>query len=128
MTRFVFLAIALTIALLAPASAGTIYRYMGPTSAIPKVAAGEIDAAGNVERGVGFAVSHIETGEYTITFNRGYFPSGCAAMTVTVVGEQVSPPIGEVYQTRCGNSFRVVFWFQGGTKVDQRFNFVAVED
>jgi hypothetical protein len=91
MNRFIFLGIALEIALLGPASAGTIYRYAPPAAINVKVAAGEIDADGFIARGVGFTVRHIDTGIYIITFKPGYFPSGCVAMTVTDVGEQVTP-------------------------------------
>jgi hypothetical protein len=128
MNRFVFLGLALAIALAGPVSAGTMFRYIRPPALNLSRAAGEISEDGRVVRGQGFTVRHLSVGVYEITFNPGYFPSGCAAMAITDEGILSVPPIGEVQQARCDGRFHVVYHGQIGGRTDQAFQFVAIEE
>ncbi len=87
-------------------------------------------ADGQIVRGSGFVVHHVRKGDYLIAFSPGYFPTGCAAMTVTAVGTGTYPLIGEVVQQRgCGDYFHVSFYRPDSThRIDTAFQFTAIED
>ena len=127
MNRFVWVAVGLGVALVAPVSAGTMFRYISPPSQNQVVASGQIDADGHIVRGTGFAVQHLRRGEYLITFRAGYFPTGCAAMTVTPA-ELLYANIGRVHQESFDNRFRVEYNYQISDRANTPFYFIAVGD
>lgn len=95
----------------------------------PAVIAGEVGEDGTIVGGDGFTVQHVRRGEYLIYLDPGWFPLGCAAMTVTDVGTKMGPPIGEVQrQTQCGGYFRVTFYLPISDRQNQAFNFIAVQE
>lgn len=118
-------ALGLAVFLAGPASASYIGRPA--SNANPNVAAGLVEADGHILRGVGFRVHHGGTGEYTITFDRGYLGSECAEMVVTPARGAFA--IGSTTPNVCQPSavFSVDFQTASGTPVDVDFNFVAVE-
>jgi|SRR5579883_393949 len=117
-------ALGLAVSLAGTASASYIVR--GPlASANPNVAAGLVLSDGHILRGTGFRARHDATGEYTITFDRGYLGSECAELIVT----PTKPALGSTRPNVCQPSaiFTVSFEDTSGAPVDEDFNFVAVE-
>jgi hypothetical protein len=129
MRRFLGLLIPLAVLVVAPASARGVYQQFAQQRSGLATATGEINLNGQVVHGTGFTATLVRTGEYKITFDNGFFPSGCAAMTV----EGTSFPIsGEALQPRCPQS-RVVFYVDtynalNGQLDDLTFQFIAVEE
>jgi hypothetical protein len=129
MSRFILVAIGLAIVVAGQASAGSIIKYVRPPSESGSIGSGEIRADGSIKRGSGFTSRRVGFGQYEITFENGYFPGGCAAMTVGSAGTQDWHPfIGSVTQPGCG-TFHITLWFpnQAGT-TDHRFQFVAISE
>lgn len=129
MNKFI-VGIAFAVALAGPAYASGQFGLSAPSSQNLVVGAGQVAADGQIVRGSGFVVHHIRRGEYLIAFSPGYFPTGCAAMTVAGVGADTYSPIGEVVQQRgCGDYFHVSFYPPNSThKIDAAFQFTAIED
>ncbi len=120
MNRLVTL-LALAIVVSGPASANIINPYGNP-ELNTNVVAGQVSGTGVIERGLGFRVHRTHVGVYEITFDRRYFPSGCAAMVV-------SPNIAltpVVTQINCGDTFDVSFSVNTSCRV--RIFFIARED
>jgi hypothetical protein len=125
MNRYVVLGILLVVALGGQASAGTFYRYISPATT-PVTVAGIVSATGQVEHGSGFAVHHPATGEYDVTFQPGFFPSGCAVMIVQTWGS--APVLGNARVGRCAARdpvFHVILQATDGTLRDAHFQFIA---
>lgn len=125
MNRFVIFAILLGVVLGGQASAGTFYRYASPATSSVTVA-GIVSATGQVERGSGFAVHHAGTGEYDVTFQPGFFPSGCAAMIVQSWGS--TPVLGNGSVGHCSARdpvFHVTLETTDGSPRDAHFRFIA---
>jgi hypothetical protein len=121
MNRFVTL-LALAIGVSGPASAGIINPY-GDPDLNANVVAGQISGSGVRERGVGFRVQRTSGGYYEITFNKRFFPSGCAALVVT----PDAPVTPVVMQSQCGAPFYVSFYL-GNKLAGADFQFIARED
>jgi hypothetical protein len=129
MNRFVPVVIGLIIALLGPASAGTMFRHDSGDYHIS--AAGEIRADGSIKRGLEFTARRIGVGQYEVKFVPGYFGTGaqCAAMTVGSAGSQYGLPVlATVTQPHCSD-FLVTLWnpYQA-TTTDHRWQFTAVAE
>jgi hypothetical protein len=130
MNRFI-IGVALAIALVGPASAGTFYHYLPSSSQNPKTAAGIISADGEVERGAGFTVQHRFMGEYAIAFGPAFFPTGCASIVVeswAIVAHKAV--LSEAYVSGCAEN-NPVFHVRlrrsdDGIPIDKDFQFVAV--
>jgi hypothetical protein len=127
MNRFLIPGLALGIGLAGPASAGTYYRDLAPAASTP--VGGIIRANGTIERGHGFGVDREESGHYKITFDKGAFPTGCAAVVVN--GEVDGPVLSTAVAVNChgvGPPIVQVRLFDpsNGGRVDASFQFVAV--
>jgi hypothetical protein len=121
MNRFPLAILTLAIALAGPASAGIISAYGNP-ELNANVVAGQVSSVGVIERGAGFRV-HLNGGTYEITFDKRYFPSGCAALVVSPSAPL--PPV--VAQNHCGDKFSVLF-YQDNKVEPVQFQFIARED
>jgi|ERR1700729_4523057 hypothetical protein len=125
MNKFLLLGIAFAIAIVGPVSAATS-RYFDVSN--PRIVAGQINANGNVERGLGFTARHIATGEYEIRFQNDSL-RGCAAMVISAVASGYSNVVGAAYQPNCGRKFDVDIWLPGqDAKYDQEFQFIAAQE
>jgi hypothetical protein len=127
MNRFLIPGVALAIALAGPASAGSFYRDLAPAASTP--VAGIVQANGTIERGRGFAVELENSGYYRITFDKGVFPTGCAAVVVS--GEVPGPVVSSSVAVNCHNPApRVVrvhlYDPRDDRLVEAKFQFVAV--
>ena len=106
MNRFITVVIGLTIALAGQASAGSLLRYVKPTTGTAVVVGGEIGRDGSVKRGSGFTARRYGLGRYEIRFEDGYFPGGCAAMTAVPAGHvEYRPFVISVAQPNCGKFY-----------------------
>jgi hypothetical protein len=121
MNRFALAILTLAIALGGPASAGIISPYGNP-ELNTNVVAGQVSSLGIIERGAGFRVQ-LNGDTYEITFERRYFPSGCAALVVS----PSAPLLPVVAQNHCGDKFFVTF-YQDNKVEPVQFQFVARED
>jgi hypothetical protein len=121
MNRLVALS-ALAIGLAGPASAGVIHPY-GDPELNTNVVAGQVSGSGVIERGLGFRVHRTFAGVYEITFDRRYFPSGCAALAVSPNAAVI--PV--VTQLHCGDTFHVSFYINNEL-AGADFQFIARED
>lgn len=65
MNRVIVFGIAFAVGLVGQASAGTFYRYVSPATGSAKTVAGIVSSSGQIERGSGFTVQHVATGEST---------------------------------------------------------------
>jgi hypothetical protein len=127
MTRFLILAF-FGVAAIGIASAGTVYRGVASATGHSGIVAGEVNFDGTIRRGDGFSVQRPHIGVYEITFSPRFFPSGCAALTVTDVGSAYYNPIPQVSPGPCDRSFTVYMEYPGVNKtVDQAFAFIARE-
>ncbi|MFY9739967.1 MAG: hypothetical protein WAK11_13110 [Candidatus Cybelea sp.] len=127
MNRFLIPGVVLGIALAGPASAGSYYRDLTPAVSTP--VGGIIRANGTIERGRGFAVDREEFGLYRITFNKGVFPTGCAAVVVN--GEVSGSVLSTAVDANChtiGPPIVQVRLYDpsNGGRVDASFQFIAV--
>jgi hypothetical protein len=129
MNRFIPIAIGLAIAVAGQASAGSILKYIKPPSESGSIGSGEIHADGSIRRGSGFTSRRDGVGHYEITFQNGYFPGGCAAMTVGSAGTQGWHPfVASVTQHGCG-TFHITLWDANDAfPTDHRFQFVAISE
>lgn len=130
MSRFLIPGFALAIALAGPALAASRF-YVAPTASTPQTAAGIISADGQIRRGTGFTVQHPRAGHYSIRFQQGFFPTGCASI---VVDSWAHPPyksvVSEAFVSGCATN-NPVFHVrlrrsEDGTAMDRDFQFVAV--
>jgi hypothetical protein len=129
MNRFIPVLIGLVIAVAGQASAGSIFKVGRPPSESGSIGSGEIRADGSIKRGSGFTSRRVGFGQYEITFENGYFPGGCAAMTVGSAGTQGWHPfIASVTQHGCG-TFNITLWYPNQqSTTDHRFQFVAISE
>jgi hypothetical protein len=126
MNRFVTL-LALAIGVSGPASAGAISPYVGPLGVNnTNVVAGQVSASGVIEHGSGFRVRMITPGVYDITFDRRYFPSGCAAMVVSPISIPVFAAVR--HGSHCRSEFQVDIFTVNGEFEGDAFMFIARED
>jgi len=127
MNRFLIPGVALAIALAGPASAGNYYRDLAPAASTP--VGGIVRANGTIERGRGFTVELEDSGYYRIVFDRGVFPTGCAAVVVS--GEVQGPVLASSVAVNCHNFAPPVVEVRlydprDGRLVEAKFQFVAV--
>jgi hypothetical protein len=127
MNRFLIPGTALAIALAGPASAGNYYRELAPAASTP--VGGIIRADGTIERGRGFAVDREEPGHYRITFDKGVFPTGCAAVVVN--GEVQGPVLSTAVAVNCHGIGAPIVQVRlydpsNGDRVDASFQFIAI--
>jgi hypothetical protein len=127
MNRFLIAGVALAIALAAPVWAGSYYRGLGPAASTP--IGGIVRANGTIERGSGFTAELEENGSYRVTFDKGVFPTGCAAVVVN--GEAQGPVLSSSVAVNCHNFappvVRVHLYDpRDGRMVQAKFQFVAV--
>jgi hypothetical protein len=127
MNRFLIPGVALAIALVGPASAGSYYRDLAPAASTP--VGGIVHANGTIERGRGFTVELKDFGNYKITFDKGVFPTGCAA--VVVDGEVQGPVLSSSVAVNCNSLappiVRVHLYDpRDGRMAEANFQFVAV--
>lgn len=114
--------------LIGTASAGTLYRNVSSATGHPGVVAGEVNSDGSIALGKGFTVQHLGPGQYEVTFDRRYFRSGCAVMTVTPVGSTYYNPFPEVNPGPCNRVFTVYMQVADTNKTsDWAFMFIARE-
>jgi hypothetical protein len=125
MNRFALAILTLAVALGGPASAGIISPSRNPELST-NTAAGQVSASGEIERGVGFRVNRNTAGGYIITFDRRYFPSGCAAMVVSPMNAPLVPSVTQ--RNLCGGEFIVNFFSLNGNLEAGEFQFIARED
>lgn len=127
----VFAIFALALALIGPASAGTLFR-MAPAAQSPKTLAGIISGNGGVHRGSGFTVDHPATGVYLVTFDQGLFPTGCASVVVesSPYMSDNLPVINDAFVSGCAAHKPVVHVYlvkaHDFSPIDLPFAFVAV--
>jgi len=130
MNRSVLFVVAFAIALAAPVSAGTFYRYVAPAAESPKTAAGIVASDGTVVSGTGFTVEHAATGVYHISFSRGFFPTGCAAIVAQSFAYGDNRAIvANSYVSGCENHnpiFHVALYVPMARYVDRDFQFIVV--
>jgi hypothetical protein len=127
MNRFLIPGVALAVALAGPASAGSYFRDLAPAASTP--VGGIVHANGTVERGRGFAVELENSGYYKITFDKGVFPTGCAAVVVN--GEVQGPVLSSSVAVNCHNLAPLVVQVhlydpRDDRMVEAKFQFVAV--
>jgi hypothetical protein len=130
MNRYIMFAIAFVIALAGPVSAGTYYRYLSPASPSPKAAAGIVLENGQIRRGAGFTVQHLEACRYDIRFDPGFFPTGCASLVVEPFAYfPHNETVSDVTVKGCAAQnpvFRIHFHRPAGIPLDKAFQFVVV--
>ncbi len=130
MSRFLIPGFALAIALAGPALAASHF-YTASTASTPETAAGIISADGRIQRGTGFAVGHEGTGRYSIIFQPGFFPTGCASIVVESWAAVAHLAVlSEAYVSGCAEN-NPVFHVRlrrsdDGIPMDKDFQFVAV--
>jgi hypothetical protein len=133
MNRVIVFGIAFAVGLVGQASAGTFYRYVSPATGSAKTVAGIVSSSGQIERGSGFTVQHVATGEYQIAFGPQFFPTGCAVMLVQTWGRSPSTHepviVGTAHTTNCDDRdpvFHVHLRATDNIMRDDRFQFIVV--
>jgi hypothetical protein len=122
MNRLATIGVALAIALIGPASAETL-RYLGPPPS-PAMVAGEVGQDGMVLHGSGFTARRMAAGQYEVHFQNGVLRR-CASMVATAEFHFL---VASAKQRGCGERFIVEIGTDSRGRVDDNFQFIAVED
>ena len=95
-----------------------------------KYTSGIIDKDGSIVRGAGFTVVRNQTGEYTISFPAGSFPTHAPAMTCSPFGIFGSVPVcvvyGESYHVQSPTTFTIRIYNLSGARQDNEFQFTEI--
>jgi hypothetical protein len=130
MNRLIIYGLAIAIALVGSASARTFYRYMSPATSSQTIGVGMVGSTGKILRGAAFTVQHPEEGQYVITFNQGFFPTGCASMVANSWAYvSYKAVVAETFVSGCSSNpvFHVFLRrSQDGIPMDRDFQFIAV--
>lgn len=95
-----------------------------------KSTAGIINSNGTIVAGSGFTVVRNSTGDYTITFPGGVFPTHAPAMTCSPFGINGSTPVcvvfGESWSKTNPTTFNIRTYTLAGAHQDNEFQFTEV--
>jgi hypothetical protein len=123
------LASALTAIALIPALAQAGDVFLPGTGGIKNVS-GVVDQNGKVVAGKGFTAARNGTGDYTLSFPAGSFPTHGPALTCSGAGANGGVPICVIYglnwQIAGTTTVNVRIWNQTGAAQDNAFHFTEI--
>ena len=95
-----------------------------------KYTSGIINSNGSIVKGSGFTVVRNSTGDYTITFPVGVFPTRAPAMTCSPFGANGAIPVcivfGESWSGSNPTTFNIRLYSLAGAHLDNEFQFTEV--